>query len=127
MAGGEQGGGTTPQTGDATWVHTFLDTANWTSNGGDFDPTASASTQVSGTGQYQWSSDQMAADVQAWVNDGATNFGWILVGNESVSKTTKRFDTKESDEPSRPTLTIEFTPEMSSSGPTTEQTTSDEY
>jgi len=109
-AGGQQGSGIASETGDATWVHTFSDTATWTSNGGDFDSTASASTQVSGRGQYQWSSDQMAADVQAWVNDGAKNFGWILIGQEGSSKTAKRFSTKESDESSRPTLTIEFTP-----------------
>jgi hypothetical protein len=78
--------------------------------GGDFQPTASASTQVGSTGLYQWSSEQMTADVQAWVNDGATNFGWILVGDESASKTAKRFDTKESDSGIKPVLTIEFTP-----------------
>ena len=52
----------------------------------------------------------MTADVQAWLDDAATNFGWILIGNESKGKTANRFDTMESSESARPTLTIEFTP-----------------
>jgi plastocyanin len=110
VAPNEQGTGTPPTNGDATWIHTVVDGGTWTNPGGDFQPTASASTQVGSTGLYQWSSEQMTADVQAWVNDGATNFGWILVGDESASKTAKRFDTKESDSGIKPVLTIEFTP-----------------
>ena len=82
----------------------------WTNAGGDFVAEASAATSAGGLGKYEWSSDQMTADVQAWLDDAATNFGWILIGNESKVKTANRFDTMESSESARPTLTIEFTP-----------------
>ena len=52
----------------------------------------------------------MNADVQAWLGDAPTDFGWILIGNESKVKTANRFDTMESLESASPTLTIEFTP-----------------
>ncbi|MQG84062.1 MAG: hypothetical protein FI702_12185 [SAR202 cluster bacterium] len=108
-AAGGQGGRTTAQTGDATWIHTH-DTAMWTNASGDFVAEASAATSVGGLGKYEWSSDQMNADVQAWLDDAATNFGWILIGNENKIKTANRFDTMESSESAWPTLTIEFTP-----------------
>ena len=82
----------------------------WTNASGDFVAEASAATSVGGLGKYEWSSDQMNADVQAWLDDAATNFGWILIGNESKVKTANRFNTMESSESARPTLTIEFTP-----------------
>ena len=31
-----------------------------------------------------WSTSQMAADVQRWLDDPAGNFGWVVLGNESV-------------------------------------------
>ena len=52
----------------------------------------------------------MTADVQTWLDDAGTKFGWILIGKESKGKTANRFDTMESSESARPTLTIEFTP-----------------
>jgi len=80
----------------------------WTTQGGDFSPTVSASQSVGGIGQYTWSSAQMIADVQSWVNNPASNFGWLVLGNETGIATTKRFDTRESASP--PVLTIEYTP-----------------
>ena len=52
----------------------------------------------------------MTADVQTWLDDAGTKFGWRLIGKESKGKTANRFDTMESSESARPTLTIEFTP-----------------
>ena len=50
------------------------------------------------------------ADVQRWLDDPATNFGWLLLGDESENQTTKRFDSKENpDQEDRPILTVEFT------------------
>jgi hypothetical protein len=110
-APGEEGIGTFPETGDATWLHTFFPNDFWITPGGDFDPVASASQDVGGNGPYTWSSATMAADVQTWLDDPAGNFGWVVVGNESTDPTAKRFDTKENTVSSvRPVLTIEFTP-----------------
>ena len=95
IGGTGSGGGTVAKTGDATWVHTFFDTATWSTPGGDLSPTPSASTSVGGVGPYAWTSDQMLADIQAWLDDPSTNFGWLLRGNEAQNRTTKRFHSKE--------------------------------
>ena len=101
-----EGNGAPATPNDATWRHRFFDSTFWTTEGGDFSATVSASQSVDVTGQYTWSSTQMVADVQAWVDDSSTNFGWLVLGNETTIATTKRFDTKESASP--PLLTIEY-------------------
>jgi hypothetical protein len=54
-ANAEEGRGAPSQPGDATWLHTFYDTAFWTSPGGDFDPAISASTVVEFEGYFSLS------------------------------------------------------------------------
>ena len=50
------------------------------------------------------------SDVQGWLDDPETNFGWVLLGNEESATTTKRFDSREHEDPTvRPVLRIEFT------------------
>jgi hypothetical protein len=106
-AGGGEGGGAPATPGDATWRHRFYDMIFWTMQGGDFSATVSASQSVGPIGQYTWSSAQMVADVQSWLDNTATNFGWLVLGDESAGATAKRFDTRESASP--PVLTIEYT------------------
>jgi hypothetical protein len=106
VAPGEEGDGAPATTNDATWRHRFFDTIFWTTEGGDFSATVSASQSVGAVGMYMWSSSQMVADVQSWLSDPATNFGWLVLGDESVAATAKRFDTRESASP--PVLTIQF-------------------
>ena len=110
-AAANEGAGTAAETGDATWIHTRFDTADWQTPGGDFSAAASASEPVSGVGQYAWrSTDQMVADVQAWLDDASTSFGWLLMSNETENQTTKRFDSRDNTlQANRPALTIEFT------------------
>ena len=107
-----QGGAGAPATSDdATWLHAFFDYATWTSPGGDFLLRPSAAISVGDVGSYTWSSDQMAADVQEWLDNPPGNFGWLLLGNEAQNQTTKRFDSKENTDPAdRPVLNIRFTP-----------------
>ncbi len=111
-APGEEGPGDTPQAGDATWIHTFYSDQFWTNPGGDFDATISASTVVgSEFGYYYWSSAQMVADVQNWLDNPSSNFGWILMGGEQTSQSAKRFDTHEHENIDyRPTLFITYVP-----------------
>lgn len=54
----------------------------------------------------------MASDVQAWLDDPNSNFGWIVIGDELPNQSSaKRFDSRESsDTGNRPVLTIEFEP-----------------
>jgi hypothetical protein len=104
---GGLGGPSTPN--DATWIHTFYNTSLWTNPGGDFVPTVSGSTTVGVFGNFTWSSEGMKNDVQAWVNDPTTNFGWIMRGNESVIHTAKRFSSHEDVPFNQPKLVINYT------------------
>jgi hypothetical protein len=115
-AGSGQGGGGTAQTNDATWVHTFFNTKKWKTTGGDFNATASGSTSVGGSGAQTWSSTkQMVADVQSWLDKPATNFGWLLLGDESSGRTARAFATKEASTASvRPRLIVTYTPPKAS-------------
>lgn len=102
-----EGDGAPATPNDATWRHRFFDTIFWTTQGGDFSATVSASQSVGPIGQYTWTSAQMVADVQSWVDNPASNFGWLVLGDESAAATAKRFDTRESASP--PILTIQYT------------------
>jgi FtsP/CotA-like multicopper oxidase with cupredoxin domain len=107
QASGQEGTGAPATTNDATWRHRFFSTVFWTTQGGDFSATASASQLVGAVGVYTWSSPQMTADVQSWLDNPQTNFGWLVLGDESGIATAKRFDTRESADP--PVLTIQYT------------------
>ncbi len=109
-APGEEGIGAPAQTGDVTWQHTFFPGSLWAAEGGDFDPTASASQIVSVVGFYTWASTPgLVADVQAWVDDPASAYGWLVLGNEGAPGTAKRFDSSENLVVARrPVLTVEF-------------------
>lgn len=105
----EEGQGEPAAPGDATWKHTFYPGSLWSSEGGDFSATASASTLVDQVGTYSWSSAQLAADVQDMLDNPGGNYGWILVGDESQPMTSKRFDTREVTVPEqRPVLEIQY-------------------
>ena len=95
-APGPEGGGAPATTDDATWLHTFFPDAFWTTQGGDFSAAATAAQSVAGEGPYTWGSTaEMVADVQSWLDNPATNFGWLVMGDELVSPSAKRFNTRE--------------------------------
>jgi spore coat protein A len=111
-ASGEEGAGAPATTGDATWTHRFYPGTAWATAGGDFAATASASAMVGNqTTYYSWSGPGLLADVQAWLDAPASNFGWIVRGNESTTRVVKRFDSRDNNDPSRrPALELTFTP-----------------
>ena len=87
------GSGASPASNDATWVHRFFSSTSW-------------------------SSAPMVTDVQAWVDASATNFGWLLKGNESSQQTVKKFDSGGNSVPSnRPALSITYSVPDSASTP----------
>ena len=105
------GGGTIAQAPDATWLYRFFPTTMWTTPGGQFSSTVSASRVVSTLGVYTWTSTpQLVADVQAMVSNPAGNFGWCMIGNEVTQQSVKRFDSRESIATARPQLTVVYTP-----------------
>lgn len=94
-AGRGEGGGGPAAANDATWLHTFFNSSTWATPGGVFVITPTATITVGVEASYRWSSPPLLADVQRWVADPATNFGWAVIGDESKSSTAKRFDTRE--------------------------------
>jgi spore coat protein A len=109
-APGEEGAGTSPSVDEATWFYRFYPTQAWVAPGGDYAASPSAETVVGGNGNYQWSSPAMASDVQGWREDPESNFGWIVIGTESVTATAKRFQSRSiASANQRPRLMIHYT------------------
>lgn len=109
-ASGGGGAGAPASPGDATWIHTFYTPTLWTTPGGDFVFTASATTTVGAVGAYNWTSTGVVSDVVAWLSAPAMNYGWLLSGNEGAPMTAKRFQTKEHPTQSaRPVLVVTYT------------------
>ncbi len=108
------GGGAPSEPNDATWIHRFFNTSSWTTAGGDFAGAPSAGRTVDANGTYVWDSTSnaaMVADVQDWLNNPSTNFGWMIRGNEVTPNSVARFGTQENTFPARrPVLTVDFTP-----------------
>jgi hypothetical protein len=114
------GQGTAATNGDATWLYTFYDAANPSSSpawadqdqGGDFSATLSASALDSTNGQLViWSSSsnpQVKTDIQNWLDDSTTNYGWLLQGVESGSQTAKVLGAGPYYAGSQPTLTVSY-------------------
>jgi hypothetical protein len=76
-ASGDEYQGSAAQPFDATWQYSFFDGEQWDSPGGDFAG-SSAATSVDGVGTYEWIGNGLIDDVQSWVDDAATNSGWLL-------------------------------------------------
>lgn len=98
--------------GDATWIHTFWNGSFWSTPGGDFEPVPSAGTVVQALGSYVWgSTPSLVADVQLWLDQPGMNDGWILIGDEAIAGSARRFNTRENPQASTwPTLTVHFDP-----------------
>lgn len=111
------GQGFAANTGDATWANRFFSSTSptpWTSAGGDFISTVSASTVVGATVNtgYSWlSTPTLVADVQGWLDTPSTNFGWLLQNADEVDmKTFRAFYTREeSNSALQPQLQITYT------------------
>lgn len=97
---------------DSTWLHRFYDDVFWTAPGGDFYPAASGAALVDQIGSYSWGpTPEMIADVQSWLDHPESAYGWILIGDESVPTTVKRFDSREHpEEANRPLLEVDYLP-----------------
>lgn len=108
--------GTQATLGEVTWNSRFHEVSSWFEPGGspdtDYAATGSASQFVSSAQtSFQWGSTVgMVADVQAWVQNPATNHGWMLISDsEGTSYTAKRFATREyGTESLRPRLEVTY-------------------
>jgi hypothetical protein len=107
------GNGAAATPGDVTWASRFFPDTPWSTPGGDFVATPSASALVSETlAPVTWgSTPTMVADVQAWLDSPGNNYGWILLGDEVQLGAARKLVNRENPDPAlRPVLTIEFTP-----------------
>jgi len=101
-------------TGEATWISRFFLLPQWGIPGGkagsDFLANASASTFVGGLGPYTFvSTSNLVADVQFWLGNPGSNFGWLLMSqDEATASTARRFASRESGA-NAPALVIEYT------------------
>ena len=113
----EPGGtGANAQNNDATWQHRFYSATNWTTPGGDFAATASASRPVGNSLSdpvQTWTGGTLLTDVQSWITTPSTNFGWLLRGDattETTTYTAQRFASRENTTAAdRPKLTLTYT------------------
>jgi hypothetical protein len=107
---GNEGGGTSALDGDVTWNHREFPGLSWSTPGASFVASASASLQVGSIGSYAFSSAAgLVADVQGWLDDPSSNFGWVLVVDQPPTGSAKRFNSRENSTVSgRPTLRINY-------------------
>lgn len=103
------GSGAPAEEGDATWLSNFHNLSAWNTPGGDFRRRPSAQTLIGDVGERGlFTGPTLTADVEAWVRSPASNYGWILRGNETEPQKAYRFYSSEGDAGLRPRLAVEF-------------------
>ncbi|MBK8977048.1 MAG: DNRLRE domain-containing protein [Planctomycetes bacterium] len=107
-----EGGGASSTPGDATWLHTFYPSSFWTSPGGDFVAAASAQASAPRSGTVALGSTAgTVADVQGWLDRPATNFGWLVLGDENAPGDARAFGSREQPTATlRPRLVVTYDP-----------------
>jgi len=109
QAPANQGMGGAPTDGGATWNFRFYQDSSWATAGGEFVSQASATAAVANGQRTSWSTDELIADVQQWLNDSTTNAGWILMGPEDVPGSAMRMGSREGSTPPELIVTYEAT------------------
>ena len=107
------GKGVPASTNDATWAYSFFNSSSWTNQGGDFTPTASATSNVT----YLtfplnfgiWNSLGMKNDVINWKSNPSANNGWIIIGEETVLGSAFQFGSKDGNFYDKPSLAVFYT------------------
>jgi len=94
------GVGVTAEAGDVTWVHTSYATdpseaTYWLHNGGQFGGAPLASAAMGPDNTWRFSSPELTSLVLRWIADPTTNFGLIVLGNETVHQTAKTIASRE--------------------------------
>ncbi len=109
---GNNGLGSPALAGDATWTDNFYLSSTWTTAGGDFVATASASVQTPTLGGVTFGPTAgLAADVADMLANPGSDFGWMLLTDELISRGARRWSSRETLTPAfRPTLTVEYLP-----------------
>lgn len=112
-SGNSVGTGSLAGNGEATWTSRFHGAEAWSASGGapgtDFTSAASSSADDAVAGPMTFgTTDQLVADVQAWVDNPTANFGWLIKERlEGADSTARRLASRE-DAARAPILTVEY-------------------
>ena len=103
------GGGVPSVVGDATWIHASYPDVFWMHSGGQFEGTPSARLVVAGPGVYRFEGEGLLRDLQLWYRRPETNFGWVLIGDETSRQSSRAFGSRENSDPAlRPALELTY-------------------
>lgn len=108
-SGSDFGVGSAGGAGEATWNNRLGPGTPWAAAGGDFVAAVSASTSINAPGQYTFTGPGLVSDLQTWLAQPGTNFGWLLRSeDEHIAGTIRRFAGR-LDANNPPQLQITFT------------------
>ena len=104
---GSDRGGSPATANQSTWNSRFFSSTLWTTPGGDFSSSLSASRLINGNGSYVFNSTpNLVSDVQSWLESPSANFGWMLRSeSEATAASIRRFGSRGAGANS-PTLTV---------------------
>jgi hypothetical protein len=113
-APGQEGTGTAAIAPDATWNHAMFNTSLWTTPGGDYNanPVSSVGMNTTLGNKTFPSSPNFVSLAQTWLNSPSTNFGIIMIGDETQLCTARRFGSRE-DSGSEPILSVTYDEDLS--------------
>jgi hypothetical protein len=106
--------GSAAKAGESTWASRSAPSVAWGAPGGqagvDFDPAASSSLLIAGTGAVSFpSSPQLVTDVSRWLASPESNQGWMLLcATEGTPLTARRFASREASPASSPVLQVTY-------------------
>lgn len=107
------GQGAPAMTNDATWKYTFYPSNNWTNRGGDFVLSPSITSSITFTpfplNYGVLSNTGMKNDVSNWLSNPSNNFGWIMIGDETMPGSAMKFGSKDGNFYPKPILTVLYT------------------
>lgn len=94
---------------DATWINRITPGTAWSANGGLAGTDYVAAASAREMDRSIASTPELVADVQSWVDNPASNFGWMLIGNETTDGSVRGYASRESGTVAdRPLLTVVF-------------------
>jgi hypothetical protein len=106
--------GATATAGETSWSSRVVGGGNWAAPGGqagtDFATAVSGSVTLDNPATYTATGAGLVADVQAWLQEPANNFGWMIRDRPPLeSRTAKRIGSREGSASQAPQLTVEYT------------------
>ena len=108
-AEGPEGKGAPATDGDATWTMSSVGGDPWVKPGGDYEFETLGTAIVSTGTDAMFGSPLLADVVNDWINDPSSNYGVIVIGDETKNPTAIRFNSREfSDSETWPRLKLYY-------------------